>query len=96
MDPIWQQLPCDLVDHVCNQLPKVRRIDQRLKSDIVDQFWRVDQMLHFYRAWFGKDGDIVLLDDLNMLNKSDYDDVYEVWKVLNKEERMEYYKSVTD
>jgi len=95
MDPIWQQLPGDLVERVCNQLPKVRRMDEKLKSDIVDQFWRVDKMLNYYRMWFGRhDAYYILLDDLNMLNESDYECVYQVWRELRQEERMNYYKSV--
>ena len=37
MDPIWQTLPADLTAHVCNQLPKVRKIPDALKKQIEER-----------------------------------------------------------
>ena len=37
MDPIWKNLPLELSEHVCNQLPKVRRIPVDLAAEIKNQ-----------------------------------------------------------
>lgn len=34
MDPVWQTLPLDLANHVCNQLHKVRKIPDNLRVQI--------------------------------------------------------------
>jgi hypothetical protein len=36
MDKIWQELPEDLSDRVCNMLIKIRRIPTELKNQILD------------------------------------------------------------
>lgn len=35
MDPIWKTLPVDLVEKICNMLPRVRRVSPLLKSELV-------------------------------------------------------------
>jgi len=34
MDPIWASVPSDIADHICNSLPKVRRLNPLLKWEI--------------------------------------------------------------
>ncbi len=34
MDTVWKELPVHLAEHICNQLPKVRRIPDDLKREI--------------------------------------------------------------
>ena len=34
MNPVWTKLPIDLTEHICNQLPKVRKIPDTLKLQI--------------------------------------------------------------
>ncbi len=95
MDPIWQQLPDELVEHVCNQLPKVRRIDDVLAEDIRNQFFHLDKLLRYYNRWFGRmDAYDILLDDLNMINESDFVNIYDAWYDTKPEKRREYYYSV--
>jgi hypothetical protein len=93
MDSIWTQLPLDLVDHVCNQLPKVRRMDPDLKVDL--RFWHLEKLLRNNQMWYGRvDGLQLLLDDLNMLNETDHIDVHDAWFDMDLDRRMEYYDSV--
>ena len=37
MDTVWKQLPLELSEHICNQLPKVRRIASDLKRQIEER-----------------------------------------------------------
>ena len=37
MDPIWCNLPPELVEHICNQLPKVRRVAPDLKRELLQR-----------------------------------------------------------
>ena len=95
MDPVWTQLPIELAEHVCNQLPKVRRVDENMKAQIENQEWMVKRMLKYYTEWFGyMDAYDFLLDDLNMLNESDFLYVWKVWEDLDPEKRSEYYNAV--
>lgn len=97
MDSIWSHLPRDLVDRVCNQLPKVRAIPENLKDEIVNQRWRLEKLYNNVRAWYGDyDGYYLLLDDLNILNESDFQSLDEVWIDMAHEKRVDYYKSVMD
>jgi hypothetical protein len=44
MDPIWKNIPNELVEHVCNQLPKVRRVSWEFKNDL--QFGLLDWVIN--------------------------------------------------
>lgn len=95
MDLMWTQLPLELSEHICNQLPKVRKIDEDLRFDIVSQNYMVHRMLKYYTQWFGKDdATYVLLDDLNIITESDYVDVYDAWFNMDTDKRTKYYHSV--
>jgi hypothetical protein len=48
MDSIWQKLPLDLAQYICNKLPQVRGIPFDLKDDIVTQQWRLTR---FAKNW---------------------------------------------
>lgn len=46
MDPCWKNLPNELVDKICNDLPKVRAIPFALKNELIYVTkWRVFQRL---------------------------------------------------
>lgn len=95
MDPVWKDLPVDLVNHVCNQLPKVRVIPENLRDEIVKQHWMLDNMLNYYIVWYGVvDAYFVLLDDLNIMTTHEYFDLIEAWDSIDSLKRMEYYRSV--
>lgn len=44
MDTIWTNLPLELSEHICNQLPKVRRIPQSLKREIEERAYIVREV----------------------------------------------------
>ena len=97
MDSIWQQLPDEISEHICNQLPKVRRIPMDLSGDIQNQFFMLSRLRRNYTSWYGRDdGYDVLLDDLNMLNETDYINIYDAWYDIDRDRRREYYYSVFD
>lgn len=37
MDYMWGNLPMELLEHVCNQLPKVRKISPELKMELLQR-----------------------------------------------------------
>lgn len=90
MDPVWQNLPVDLSDKICNMLPKVRAMDPDMKDQI--KFWHLRRLLNNSIMWFGySDGYMIVLDDLNMLCESDYTSVHHAWSNTDVEKRLEYY-----
>lgn len=95
MDPIWKELPVDLYEHVCNQLPKVRQIDPQLKYELT--FSPLERLIKNTVAWYGMThGYELLLYDLNLLNESDFEDLYDVWYNMDVDKRLEYYHSIMD
>jgi hypothetical protein len=95
MDTIWKNLPIELSEHICNQLPKVRRIPCDLKQDLRYQFFMVDKMLKYFTMWYGyDDAYTLLLHDLNMLNESDDVSPYDTWYSMDTDKRTEYYYSI--
>lgn len=97
MDSIWQQLPGELSELICNQLPKVRKIDEVLSGDIQNQFYMLNRLRRNFTSWYGRDdGYDVLLDDLNMINETDYINIYDAWYDIDRDRRREYYYSVFD
>jgi hypothetical protein len=95
MESVWKDLPVDLSEHICNQLTKVRGIDDEMKTEII--FWHLEKMLLYMSRWYGYyDGRDIVLDDLNMLNETDFIDVHDVWYAMDVDKRLEYYHSVMD
>lgn len=97
MDPIWKQLPCELVEKICNMLPKVRKIDQNLKDSIVHHSFLFNRVMRNYTLLFGgrENADIILYSD--MKNYGIADDfpeswtfetvIWEMWKRLEPEQK---------
>lgn len=95
MDSVWKDLPLDLAERVCNQLPRVRQMAPELKIDLI--FWPLHRLIRNTTRWYGKvDGYEILLDDLNMLNESDFSDVHDVWYHMDVDKRLDYYHAVMD
>lgn len=91
MDSVWKTLPTDLVNHVCNQLPKVRRIDENLKGEIETR--NLNRLKWHYIGMFGFNFGVgFLIDDLDRY--SEHSDEYEAWYAKTPCERMEFYRSV--
>lgn len=99
MDPCWKNLPDDLVEKVCNFLPKVRRIDQALSEDIRNQWYKFDEWYFNCMSLFGIDNaHQVMYDDLRHI--TNVPDVYpeemlieevvkNMWKTLTPDQRDE-------
>lgn len=65
MDPVWKNLPCDVSEKICNMLPKVRQIDERLKNDIVNQWYLFDKYMYKYIMLFGYSNyEYIIYDDM--------------------------------
>lgn len=65
MDSIWKDLPLDLSERVCNTLTKVRRIDENLKNEIVNQWYKYDRWYYNTMSLFGKSNVLcVMYDDM--------------------------------
>lgn len=103
MDPCWKNLPDDLVEKVCNFLPKVRRIDPSLSAEIRNQWFKFDQWFLNARTKYELydssyvDPYEVMYDDLLLVTDLPVD-VYpsdmlveqvveDMWKKLTSEER---------
>lgn len=48
MDPIWKTIPSELSNHICNQLPKVCKINDDLKKEIESQRWMLAKIINWY------------------------------------------------
>jgi hypothetical protein len=96
MDPIWQTLPADLVDRICNMLPRVRAIPVELKNEITSQmhklmdFYRIARPLYRDHAWVFTynclvvhSGKEIPLDD----HWNPHIDTLSLWLILTPEER---------
>lgn len=99
MDPvIWKNLPCEISEKICNMLPKVRKIDERLKNDIVNQWYLFDKYMYNCIMMFGYNHyECVMYDDLkNVFSiKDDYPEemhitevIERMWMKLNPEQRL--------
>ena len=99
MDPIWKNLPCDLVEKVCNILPRIRKIDPTLSNAIKNQWYKYDTWYWRTMMLFGTEDALVsMYDDLvNVMGVEDtypeemaYEEVIqEMWKSLTPEARSE-------
>lgn len=72
MDPIWQNLPLDLSEKICNFLPKVRAIPQSLKYELLYavKMREFHKILVEYEENYGKFRayDVLIYDMYNILN----------------------------
>lgn len=97
MDPIWKELPRDLVDKICNMLPKVRRIDAGIADQITSQWYKYDT--YYYRCmslFGGNSAHIIMYDDMKVMYNlvDDFPEemaletvVQELWKRLTFDQR---------
>lgn len=99
MDPCWKLLPRDLVEKICNMLPKVRSMDVRISNDIKNQVHLFDRYYYNAASLFGFDQVWwILYDDLKNIasipdNYTETEDleyvVREMWKSATHEQRRE-------
>lgn len=96
MDPIWKELPRDLVDKICNMLPKVRRVNHIIADQIVNQWYKYDKYYYRCMSFFGNAAHTVMYDDMKVVFGivDDFPEeiamevvVQEMWKRLSFEQR---------
>ena len=90
MDPVWTQLPSELSDHICNQLPKVRSIDKALKRELCSQRYLYAKFINRYIELFSYPGQ----HWYHALRVELGGDPTDVWNNLTPEERWELYHTV--
>ena len=89
MDPIWQQLPSDLAERVCNQLPKVRAIPENLKKEIVSQRWMLAKSYNWYLRFcqfHARPAYIMFQQELGVQR-----DINQAWMDMDCDARSEFY-----
>jgi hypothetical protein len=100
MDPqIWKNLPCDIVDKICNSLTEVRRVDGVLANEIKNQWYKFDRWYYDCVALFGSEqAYCVMYDDMrsivnvedNYPEEMDYESVVQnMWMSMTPEQRSE-------
>jgi hypothetical protein len=89
MSDVWCELPEHLADLVCNQLPKVRRIPENLKTEIVSQRWMLAKSYNYYLRYCQFHGRAAM----SMMKRSmGIDcDPNDAWAQMTQEKRLEFY-----
>lgn len=89
MDPMWRDLPPELADHVCNQLPKVRRIPENIRQQIVSQRWMLAKSYNWYLkfcSFHTRSAHSMFQRDLGIQG-----DINQHWMSMTPDERSEFY-----
>jgi hypothetical protein len=92
MSAIWENLPCALIERICNTLPQVRKVDENLKRDIEDwgrfmefkkNIGNIDVFFTFLNVMNEENGPVFIRPGvgINMLL------LYSLWCQLTEEER---------
>lgn len=99
MHPCWKDLPEELVERICNMLPKVRKINERLSEDIRYQWYKFDKYYFNCVLLFGTNNALyAMYDDMkNVVGAIDHypedmpypEVILNMWKGLTPEERDE-------
>ena len=97
---IWKELPVDLVDRICNLLPKLRAIPLPLKNEITSQQhmlskyarnW-IDQF-YFGNGWVAVWSMLGEFEDRPDIGRISYEKCCrDFWNTLTLEERLEFVK----
>ena len=101
MDPIWKNLPIDLVYKICNMLPKVRRISDDLKRNIEFQemfllnFYKSSRPLFRAHTWVFVHNSLSTYIRQSELFPIDYEwnpreECYYLWYRMTPEQRLEF------
>lgn len=101
MESIWKNLPLEISEKICNNLTKVRQIDERLKNDIVNQWYLFDKYQYNCIMMFGYSNyECVMYDDFKNIfgieddfpEEMDFSEVIErMWMRLSPEQRAELF-----
>jgi hypothetical protein len=90
MDPVWTQLPVELSEHICNQLPNVRRIPLNLKCEIESQRWMLAKSYNYYLRlcqFHGRAALTMMRDSMGITEG----DPNGAWARMTTDERLEFY-----
>ncbi len=101
MDPIWAQLPRDLVYKICNMLTQVRGIPDQMKLQIEMQEMKLLSFYKSSRILFGTSTWVFVFNCLSTFVKdrnlfelepewSPRDESYYIWYSMTPEERDEF------
>lgn len=94
MDPIiWNALPTELAEHICNQLPKVRSMNPSMKREIESQRWMLAKSFNWYlrlNQFHAREAYRMFDKDLRLLFGLD-GHVNEQWALLSPDDRIEFY-----
>ena len=91
MDSVWANLPSELSEHICNQLPKVRGIPVNLKRDIESQRWMLAKSFNYYLRmcqFHSLAGYTMFKNQLRVPNGVDINDY---WKTISPDDRLRFY-----
>lgn len=91
MDAVWSQLPLEIAEHVCNQLPKVRRIPVTLKREIESQRWMLAKSYNYYLRYCEFHGRAALRMMRHRLKCEDGEDPNDAWGRMSPEARLDFY-----
>ena len=90
MSGVWKNLPDELSEHICNQLPKVRRIAEPLKMQIVSQRWMLAKSYNYYLRYceFHSGSALSMMKRCMGITEGDPNDA---WSRMTQEKRLEFY-----
>ncbi len=89
MDPVWKELPVHLAEHICNQLPKVRRLPMNLKREIESQRFFLAKSYTYYLRLCEFHSRAAL--SRMMIRTGNHGDLNDVWRDMSPEARLEFY-----
>lgn len=95
MDPMWAQLPQALSDHICNQLPKVRRIPDNLSREIKSQRFLLAKLINWnIQADNGDYPDVSISEIMAYIDHKlgTGGNMNDKWLAKTPEERWEFYR----
>jgi hypothetical protein len=88
MSGVWKNLPDELSEHICNQLPKVRRIPEDMKREIESQRWMLAKSYNYYLRYCEfRTGAALSMMKLRIGNG----DPNVMWTQMTHDERLAFY-----
>ena len=65
MEQIWQTLPLEMAEMICNKLPQVRSLPLQLKKELCDEQWRLTRVSKFWGQWYDNPWYNIIYNRLN-------------------------------
>ena len=100
MDPIWQTLPDDLVDRICNMLHKVRSVSPILKGELshrvtMNEFYKYLEAYEKQYYYTDQSMDAFCDDMYNILNNWD-EEPQTPWLAANMWNALALFSALSD